>query len=327
MAQIIPLTNPYILYNERKMLNFCSSDYLGLSENNEIKQNALKFTVQCGTTLASTFAPGGILPCQIRLQEKLASLLGTQSTSLFPTFFQAQMAILSEQPLVLIDRGCQRSWFQAVTCSGAPVKIYEHNDLDHLAEILERSQALPHPSKIIISETLFGASGDFCPMAGLHTLAKQHEALLCLDDSYALGVLGKEGMGLAAQKGFADLIIGNFAHACASQGAYIASAQEIASHALVPSIIGSLDATLDAIEQMEGERQELAQKAAWLRRQVHDLTSCSHIITLPPEENLTEQLFDADILVNSTIALTINHLPEHLELLLDQLLRKSVLIQ
>jgi len=124
--------------------------------------------------------------------------------------------------------------------------------------------------------------GDQSGIDTLEALAEEFQALLVLDEAHATGVLGKEGMGLSCGRNI-DLVIGTFGKACGSFGSYIACSEKlrdylinccagfIYSTALPPSVIGSIDASLDLIPGMKKERLELYRKADFLRSSLNEL--------------------------------------------------------
>lgn len=100
-------------------------------------------------------------------------------------------------------------------------------------------------------------------------------ALLCLDDSDTFGILGPRGMGLAAQQKGVDIILGSFTRGGGNFGAYVATSHALKNKLaktspLPPSVLGALDAALNLIPEMDGERQTLVQHAAWLKKQLEE---------------------------------------------------------
>ena len=288
---IIPLEEPYILYNDRKMLNFCSSDALCLGHHSELKKNAMKFILQYGVGELSSSYPEGYLDCQRYLEEKLAHLLGTQSCLLFAT---------KAEGLHLLTASC--------------------------------------PSYLLIES--LSKTGVFSSL----DISKHSHAIVCADDSYALGTLGVQGMGLAAHHPGIDVILGTFAGGCGSSGGYLACSDAMKKSLMQssvwapsmppPAVLGAIDAALELVPQMEGERRRLEQRSHYLRHQLQEIgfvTGASgshripiHLKTEEEAEDLRQALFAANILAlryGSTLvfALGILHTPDHLGDLVETL--------
>ncbi len=288
---IIPLEEPYILYNDQKMLNFCSSDALCLGHNSELKKNAMKYILQYGVGELSASYPEGYSDCQRQLEEKLARLLGTQTCLLFATKADA---------LHLLTASCPSHLFvESLSKTGV------FNSLD---------------------------------------ISKHPHTMLCVDDSYALGMLGVQGMGLAAHHPGVDLILGTFAGGCGSSGGYLACSEAIkksltqsstwAPLTPPPATLGAIDAALELVPQMEGERRRLEQRSHYLRHQLQEIgfltgSTGSHRISIhfkaeEEAEDLRQRLFSANILAlrygpTLVFALGILHTPDHLRELIETL--------
>lgn len=350
LKHITPLDGAYVLFQDRKMLNFCSNDYLGLSQHQDLKKNAIRFLLQHGLGPTTSCVVNTHLECHRMVEEKLSQLIGTESAHLFNSRFQVNMTVLATlatpKSQLFIDRGCHNGLLHGAAFSQAQIKTYEHLDLIELEQLLERAKDAPAFSKVIVTESLFSLEGDIADLNTLIEIANHYQAILYVDDSHAMGVLGHQGMGLAAHKSGIDIIVGTFSKACGSVGAYLGCNHLVKEYlinacpglrdaSLPPSILGAIDAALDLIPQMEGERKQLEQRAYWLRKQFQDLgfstgNSTSHLIPLYTGNEEDTQVFlkglyEAEILTTpilcplvpentSRLRFAINscHSPDHL---------------
>jgi len=351
LKPMIPINGAYILFEDEKLLSFCSHDYLALADNPEIKKNAIKQLLQHGIT-ASSESQDLYLTCQQQLEEKLRDLLCKETTLFFSSRFEANLTALStlghENTTLFLDEACHASLLQGAKNSQARVQHFPHNRLDRLEHFLEDSQS---KSKIIITESVFSLTGDVSNLPTLIELAEHFDALLFVDDSHAFGVAGVEGMGLCAHFNEIDIVTGSLSKACGAYGGYIACSETIRDYLInlapnktsflfPPPIIGAIDAVLDLIPQMEGERKQLQQRSHWLRNSLRDLgftVSKSntplislHFANAEEVDSLRIFLKKEKILVGPTrscqgeegssrlnIALNVCHMPDHLSRLIE----------
>ncbi|HSX12329.1 MAG TPA: aminotransferase class I/II-fold pyridoxal phosphate-dependent enzyme [Rhabdochlamydiaceae bacterium] len=201
--------------------------------------------------------------------------------------------------------------------------------------------------KWIAIESICSLGGHFSDLASFVAAAQQRQALCCIDDSHSFALFGREGMGLAAHLSSIDLITGSLSKGCGVYGYYLACNQIIADHIIqkmaphyLPSpVIGALDCALELIPQMEGERQQLLQRAHFLRTELQEagleiIPSIAPLIALSFQtkeeaEALKRALHDAQILVAPPkqmhsrfllqLALTSSHMPDYLALLIHEI--------
>ncbi len=163
------------------------------------------------------------------LEQKLASLKGTESSLILNSGFQANVglfaALTNRKSLILADRLCHNSIIQGALLSRCKLLRYSHNDYQELRNLLER-HAEGKSRIIIVSETVFSMDGDRCDVDELITIAEEYDALTIVDEAHATGVLGDKGMGLACGKDV-DLVMGTFGKGCGCFGAYIACSEKI----------------------------------------------------------------------------------------------------
>lgn len=280
LRTITPLLGAEALLDGRKVINFCSNDYLALSKHPLLKKRAVEFTERYGTGSTASRLICGTYDCFQRVEEKLASLKGTQSALVLNSGFQANVSILpalaDPQSLILSDSLNHSSLIQGCRLSECLVLRYRHNDLGHLKDLLEKNANQGFSRTFIVTESVFSVDGDRSDLGSLTQLAEEYEAFLIVDEAHATGVLGEGGMGLSC--GYpVDLVIGTFGKALGSFGAYAAGSQRLRDYlvnccagfiyttAPPPSVIGSIDAALELVPGLERERGELQRKADVLR--------------------------------------------------------------
>jgi len=343
-SRVSYLDGAHLLIEDKKVLNFCSDDYLGLSQHAELKKSSMKALLQYGSASNEFCLGNGKLQCQEQLEQKLCELFDVSHVLLFSSLLDAHVTAFSlfseANGQLFYDSICQEGMRASFSSHFLEKYAFEHNNIKHLEELLEKEKK--SSLKVIVTESLFGQTGDICPLTQVAELAERYNALLFVDDSYALGVMGAQGLGSCAQNSKVDLFSGVFSKACGTSGAYLCCPQWFYEPALEkrlalgicePSFatLGAIDAATDLIPQLEGERQQLHQRAHWLRTQFQKsglpliFSSQSHILSLayPLEkaEQLWLSLLEANILT-SIIAtphgailrciLNVQHTPEHL---------------
>jgi 8-amino-7-oxononanoate synthase len=289
----LPLTPASLLYKEKKLLNFCSRDYLGLSQHAEMRKAAIKYVLHYGTGICDPEIKNGFLECCVRIEEKCAEAVGFASAQLSATHSLALSGILQHfsphDCVVCIDAGCQATLIDAVRRWSGTFYLYPHGDLAAL-------QALLYTSKkrhLVISESLFGSTGHITDISILAEITQKSDAFLLIDDSHSFGIKGKQGFGLALGHAGIDFIVCALDGASGASGAFAACCEEYffksrpksREEALSFSSLGAIEAALELIPTFEGERMQLEQRSHWLRKQLKKsqialIPSTSHLLAI-----------------------------------------------
>ena len=296
LQPITPDDAVQVIKQGRRLLNFSSNDYLGLSKHPALIQAAQDYTVRYGTGATASRLVTGTYEIHQQLEEKLAIACGREAVLLFNSGFQANFSILAslldQGSLVLCDRLVHNSLLQGALASRARLIRYPHNDLDRLEAILQKANQQSYDRVVIVTETVFSMDGDRSDVDALVGLAQRYNAILYLDDAHAIGVLGKDGMGLAAYRPEVDLVVGTFGKAFGAFGAFVACSAKLRSYlinccpgfiyttALPPAVIGAIDAALTLIPTLEADRLYLADLSDKLRSRLKASVSNSQIVPL-----------------------------------------------
>jgi len=272
---------------DRQLINFSSNDYLGLSKHPLLIEMAQDYTQKYGTGATASRLVTGTYSIHQNLEQQLAESCGYEAALLFNSGFQANSTILptllDRSSLVLCDRLVHNSLLQGIQASRARFIRYRHNDLQHLETLLVQSAEKSYSRILIVSETVFSMDGDRSDIDALVQLAQSHNAILYLDDAHAFGVLGKTGMGLAADRAGIDIVINTFGKAFGTFGAFVACSQQVRDYlvnycpgfiyttSLPPAVIGAITAALNLVPTLESERHYLTQQATNLRVELQRL--------------------------------------------------------
>lgn len=263
-----------------RFINFSSNDYLGLSQHPHLIQRAEEYLRKYGTGAGASRLISGNHLFHIELEQALAHCYGSEAILLFNSGFQANStlipALIDRDGALFADRSCHSSIVHGAVHSQAQLFRYRHQNLDHLEELLyKHSESFSRI--LILTETLFSMEGDVTDIDRLQQLAEKYRAHLYVDDAHALGVIGRDGMGVAAFKPEISYRIGTFGKAFGSFGAFIACSNEtkdylvnfckgfIYTTALPPSVIGAAMGAVELIPSLANERRELLRLAHLLR--------------------------------------------------------------
>ena len=218
----------------RKVINFSSNDYLGLSRDEALVNAACEATKRHGAGSGASRLISGTLPPHHALEEKIAEWKGTQAALSFANGYATAIgvlgAFLTKGDVVILDKLCHASLIDGARQSGATLRVYPHNDLNKLEDLLGHyRERLPGSSRlIIVTESIFSMDGDRAPLPEIINLAEQHHALLLLDEAHAVGILGSGGQGLAEELGIQDRVtfqMGTLGKAIGSGGGYVAASR------------------------------------------------------------------------------------------------------
>lgn len=212
------------------MLNLSSNDYLGLTTDVALRAEFLQ------TLTPESFLPSasssrlltGNFDIYTRLEEVLAGLFGKESALVFNSGYHMNIGILpavsNAHTLILADKLVHASIIDGILLSGAPFQRYRHNDYEQL-EILLKKSAGEYEQVFVVTESIFSMDGDVADLHRLVELKKSYpNVVLYVDEAHAIGVRGRNGLGIAEEQGCIgeiDLLVGTFGKALASMGAYI----------------------------------------------------------------------------------------------------------
>ncbi|AGS25352.1 5-aminolevulinate synthase [Rhizobium etli] len=229
---------PWVLENsetgERRINVWCSNDYLGLSQHPAVIEATVEAVKSVGLGTGGARSISGTSIYHTRLENEIATAHGKEAALLFATGFTANGATLSticgtvSDIVAFSDSLNHASMIYGIRYSKAEKKIFRHNDVGHLEELL-KAYPLNRP-KLIAFESLYSMDGDFSPLEEILALAKKYNAFTYLDEIHAAGIYGATGTGCAEELGVLDeidIIQGGFGKAFGCAGGYIAGPKAI----------------------------------------------------------------------------------------------------
>ncbi|MBL4798432.1 MAG: 8-amino-7-oxononanoate synthase [Oleispira sp.] len=265
-----------IVVDGQSLLNFSSNDYLGLAQQSESLINAAKVW---GMGSGASHLVCGHTNAHQQLEQSLANSVGYPRALLFANGYMANLAVLQtllkRQDFLYQDKLNHASLIDGGLLSNSQMRRYRHNDLEHLAHFLQRSQpqdASANALSLVATDAVFSMDGDQAPLGDLSKLCRQSNALLMVDDAHGFGVLGnQQHTGSLAEQGLhasdVDVYMGTLGKGLGGYGAFVAGSEEMIEYLIqfarpyiyttaLPAALASAMADNLAIV-MSGERQKL----------------------------------------------------------------------
>lgn len=320
LRRIVPLDSgggPWVVRNGRRLHNFASNDYLGLSVHPALSNAFIEGINRYGAGAGSARLVCGSQPPHQMLECSLAEAKGTEAALVFSSGFATALgclpAIVGSGDTIVLDKLAHASLIDGARLSGATLRVFPHNDPMRLDRLLGRLRARDREGRIlVVTESVFSMDGDVCPLEEMVRVTERHDALLWLDEAHGFGVLGPRGMGLAAELGLQDRIafqMGTFSKAAGLSGGYVAASAAwiellinrarsfIYSTAPPPALAHACLASLELIRSEEGEA---------LRARLRDHLSLAGASGAPPTPIVPMILGE-----NESALAAARHLEEH----------------
>ena len=205
---------------------WCGNDYLGMGQNPVVLDAMHEAIDATGAGSGGTRNISGTTVYHKRLEAELADLHGKEEALLFTSAYIANDATLSTLPklfpglIIYSDSANHASMIEGVRRNGGAKRIFRHNDVEHLRELLAADD--PNTPKLIAFESIYSMDGDFGPIEAICDLADEFGALTYIDEVHAVGMYGPRGAGVAERDGLMhrlDIINGTLAKAYGVMGA------------------------------------------------------------------------------------------------------------
>jgi 8-amino-7-oxononanoate synthase len=277
----------FLTFEGRTLLNLASNNYLGLAGHFALKQAAIEAVEKYGTSSGASRLICGNYALFDELEAEIADFKGVDDALVVGSGFAANLLIVSaladRHTVVFSDKFNHASIVDGIRLSGARQVRYRHNDMDHLASLLEKYAGVER--KMLITDTVFSMDGDLAELATIVDFCQRHKVLSVVDEAHAAGIFGK-GRGLAAELGLADRVdvhMGTLGKGFGSYGAYIAGKSDlieylrnkgrpfIYSTALPPATVGASLAAVRLVRENPATGENLLAMAHDVREFLRSL--------------------------------------------------------
>lgn len=212
----------------KRVLNFCSNNYLGLANHPDIVAAAKKSLDALGIGPAAVRSIAGTMTLHVELEKRLAQFKGVEAAITFQSGFTANLAtipaLVGKEDVIFSDRLNHASIIDGCRLSGAKIIAYEHNDVKSLEEQIQ-ANLNQYRRALIVTDGVFSMDGDIAPLPALVEVAKKYDILFMVDDAHGEGVLGKGGRGIVDHFGLhgqVDIEVGTMSKAFGVVGGIVA---------------------------------------------------------------------------------------------------------
>ncbi len=285
----------------KNVVMLASNNYLGMSNHPKVIKAAADGLKKYGYGVASARFLCGTQTIHRELEKKISRFLKTEDTILFSSTFAANVGFFSAltneklgfehyRDVIYSDRLNHASIIDGQRLCRPEVtekKIYNHNDVAHLRQMLEEDKNKDYRLRIIATDGVFSMEGDQAPLRQLVELAKQYNALLFVDDAHGIGVIGKTGRGTAEAQGVLgkiDVLVGTLGKAIGgAAGGYISGSKimieylrqkartYIFSNSLPPPVVTATSAAFDLLMNDKSIIRRLQENTAYFRKEIRRL--------------------------------------------------------
>ena len=276
----------HIEVNDQEVLNMCANNYLGLSDDPRIVEAAHKALDEWGYGLSSVRFICGTQEIHKELEKKISLFLGMEDTILYTSCFDANgglfETILSEEDAVISDELNHASIIDGVRLCKAQRFRYKNGDMNDLEEKLKSADSARN--KLIATDGVFSMDGYIAKLPEICDLAEKYDAMVMVDDSHAVGFVGKTGRGTHEFHNVMDridIITGTFGKALGgASGGYTSAKKEIVellrqrsrpylfSNSVAPMIVGASIAAIDMLSESTELRDKLQENTSFFREEL-----------------------------------------------------------
>jgi glycine C-acetyltransferase len=226
--QTVEVYGARVLVDGIEKIHLCSNDYLGLSRNPLVINEALsslRHISQCSSRLVA-----GNAPELLELEEQIAKHRDTESSLIYPNGYMANLGVITalanKDTTIFSDELNHASIIDACRLSHATIKVFRHNDIEELSALLRSTTC----DKIVVTEGVFSMDGDFSDLDQICCLAKDHNAIMIVDDAHGDFVFGSPGSysGVPAYfdvKELIDVNVSSLSKGLGCFGGYVASSK------------------------------------------------------------------------------------------------------
>ena len=279
----------WLVVDGKRVLNFCSNNYLGLANHPRLVQAAKKAMEEYGVGPGAVRTIAGTLDLHLELERRMAKFKRVEDAITFQSGFTANTGtiptLVGKPDMIFSDELNHASIIDGCRLSGATIRRYKHADPSSLAEVI-RENARTYHRGLIVTDGVFSMDGDYPPLDKLTAIARENDLMLMVDDAHGEGVLGEGGRGIVDHFGLhgqVDIEIGTFSKAFGVMGGVVAGDAKIiewlrqrgrpflfSSAVTVPDVAATI-AAVDLLEESTELVDKLWENAAIFKREMKDL--------------------------------------------------------
>jgi glycine C-acetyltransferase len=286
-------STPWCIVDGKKVLMFCSNNYLGLSNHPKLKEAAIEAVKTHGAGSGSVRPIAGNMDVHVELERRLARFKGAEASLVYQTGFAANSGLIPQLAgkgdLIISDELNHGSIIDGVRLSTAERKVYKHGDTDDLANVLDEAERASPPFRriLIITDGVFSMDGDIAPLDKVAALGAEHGAMVYVDDAHGEGVLGAGGRGIVSHFNLSrdkvHVEMGTFSKAFGVVGGHVSGSRNLVNFAYnksrtwllsgshPPAVVAACLAAVDVLEKEPQHVQRLWDNTRYFKKAMKDL--------------------------------------------------------
>jgi glycine C-acetyltransferase len=283
----------WCIVDGKKVLMFCSNNYLGLSNHPKLKEAAIKAVQTHGAGSGSVRPIAGNMDIHIELEKRLAKFKHAEASLVYQTGFAANSGLIPQLAgkgdLIISDELNHGSIIDGVRLAHAERTVYKHSDVQDLQRVLEETEKHQPPYRriLIITDGVFSMDGDVAPLDGIAKLGAEHGAMVYVDDAHGEGVLGEGGRGIVSHfklgRDKVHVEMGTFSKAFGVVGGHISGSRDLVDFAYnksrtwllsgshPPAVAAACIAAIDVLEEEPRHVQKLWENTRYFKKAMKDL--------------------------------------------------------
>ena len=286
-------STPWCDIDGRKVLMFCSNNYLGLSNHPKLKEAAIRATQSHGVGSGSVRPIAGTMDLHMELERRLAQFKHAEASLVYQSGFATNAGLIpqlvGEGDLIVSDELNHGSIIDGVRLSRAERAVYHHADAADLEKVLANAETHQPTYRriLIITDGVFSMDGDIAPLDQIAALGHDHGAMVYVDDAHGEGVLGPQGRGIVSHFGLGydrvHVEMGTFSKAFGVVGGHISGSRDLVNFAFnksrtwllsgshPPPVAAACLAAIDVLEQETEHVRRLWEHTRRFKKALQDL--------------------------------------------------------
>lgn len=286
-------STPWCRVDGKKVLMFCSNNYLGLSNHPRLKEAALNAIKTHGVGSGSVRPIAGTMDIHIELEKRLAKFKHAEASLVYQTGFAANAGLIPQlvgkEDLIISDELNHGSIIDGVRLVHAERAVYKHRDMVDLARVLNEAEKHTPPYRriLIITDGVFSMDGDIAPLDQIAKLGEEHGAMVFVDDAHGEGVLGEGGRGIVSHfkldRRKVHVEMGTFSKAFGVVGGHVSGSKDLINFAYnrsrtwllsgshPPPVAAACIAAIDVLESEPQHVKTLWEHTKYFKKTMKDL--------------------------------------------------------
>jgi glycine C-acetyltransferase len=283
----------WCIVDGKRVLMFCSNNYLGLSNHPKLKEAAIRAVETHGAGSGSVRPIAGNMDLHTELERRLAKFKGAEASLVYQTGFAANAGLIPQLvgkgDLIVSDELNHGSIIDGVRLSQAERKVYKHADPEDLGRVLDESEkASPAFRRIlVITDGVFSMDGDIAPLDKVAAIGAEHGAMVYVDDAHGEGVLGDGGRGIVSHfklpREKVQVEMGTFSKAFGVVGGHVSGSRDLVNFAYnksrtwllsgshPPAVVAACLAAIDVLENEPEHVRRLWENTRYFKKAMRDL--------------------------------------------------------